>query len=75
MALAGMNTLLTNRLSFDVEKPSAFHASQLNVTDNCYVSNILTVGSEPVISFFNKGKSFFGELPFLQFCNKYDICT
>jgi hypothetical protein len=30
----------------------------------CYVSKILTVGSEPVISFFKKGKSFFGDLPF-----------
>jgi hypothetical protein len=43
--------------------------------DYCYVSNILTVGSEPVISFFNKGKSFFGDLPFLHFCNKCDICN
>ena len=25
----------------------------------CYVSNILTVGSEPVISFFNEGKSIY----------------
>jgi len=28
-----------------------------------------------VISFFNKGKSFFGDLPFLHFCNKCDICN
>ena len=28
------------------------------------VSNILTVGSEPVISFFNKGKSILRDLPF-----------
>jgi hypothetical protein len=33
------------------------------------------IGSEPVISFFKKGKSFFGDLPFLQFCKKYDICN
>ena len=34
--------------------------SQLSpITDTCYVSNILTVGSEPVISFFNEGKFFF----------------
>ncbi len=38
--------------------------------DHCYVSKILIVGSEPVISFFNKGKSFFGDLPFLQICKK-----
>jgi hypothetical protein len=43
--------------------------------DTCNVSNTLTVGSEPVISFFNKGKFFFGDLPFLQFCKKYDICN
>ena len=36
----------------------------LSLTDSCYVSNILTVGSEPVISFFNKGKSIFWDLPF-----------
>jgi len=33
------------------------------------------VGSEPVISFFNKGKLISLGLPFLHFCNKYDICT
>ena len=33
------------------------------------------MGSEPVISFFNKGKSISPDLPFLQFCKKYDICT
>ncbi len=33
------------------------------------------IGSEPVISFLNRGKSFFGGLPFLHFYNKYDICT
>jgi len=46
-----------------------------HIADICYVSKILTVSSEPVISFFNKGKSFFGDLPFLQFCKKYDICN
>jgi len=30
----------------------------------CYVSVILTVASEPVISFLNKGKSFSQGLPF-----------
>jgi hypothetical protein len=33
----------------------------------CYVSKILTVGSEPVISFFNKGKSISQGLPFFAF--------
>ena len=33
------------------------------------------MGSEPVISFFNKGKSVLRGLPFLQFCKKYDICN
>ena len=33
------------------------------------------MSSEPVISFFNKGKSISLGLPFLQFCKKYDICT
>jgi hypothetical protein len=28
------------------------------------------IGSEPVISFFNKGKSISQGLPFLQFCKK-----
>ncbi len=36
----------------------------------CYVSKILTVGSEPVISFFNKGKLISLGLPFLHFCKK-----
>ena len=35
--------------------------------DFCYVSNILTVGSEPVISFFNKGKLISLGLPFCIF--------
>jgi len=38
--------------------------------DTCYVSKILTVGSEPVISFFNKGKLISLGLLFLQFCKK-----
>ena len=41
--------------------------STLAVTDICYVSVILKVDSEPVISFFNKGKSFFGDLLFCNF--------
>jgi len=40
-----------------------------------YVSNILTVGSEPVISFFNKGELFLVSLPYSFFIvyvmNKY----
>jgi hypothetical protein len=28
-----------------------------------------------VISFSNLSKSFFENLPFLQFCKKYDICN
>ena len=43
--------------------------------NTCYVSKILTVSSEPVISFFKKGKLILLGLPFLQFCNKYDICN
>jgi hypothetical protein len=35
--------------------------------DNCYVSKILTVSSEPVISFFNKGKLILLGLPFCIF--------
>ena len=35
--------------------------------DICYVSKILTVGSEPVISFSNKGKSISSGLPFCIF--------
>ena len=35
--------------------------------DICYVSNILTVGSELVISFFNKGKLISLGLPFCIF--------
>ncbi len=27
------------------------------------------------ITIFNKGNSIFGGLPFLHFCNKYDICN
>ena len=38
--------------------------------DFCYVSNILTVDSEPVISFFNKGQLISLSLPFLHFCKK-----
>jgi hypothetical protein len=34
------------------------------------VSNILIVDSESAISFFNRGKSIFEGLPFLQFCKK-----
>jgi len=33
------------------------------------------MASEPVISFFKKGKLFVRGLPFLQFCKKYDICN
>jgi len=33
-------------------------------TDICYVSNILTLGSEVVISFFNRANPFFGVCPF-----------
>jgi len=34
--------------------------------DFCNVSKILTVSSEPVISFFNEGKSISPDLPFLR---------
>jgi len=44
-------------LSFLLEPPA----------DTCYISKILKVSSEPVISFFNKGKSFFRDLPFCNF--------
>jgi hypothetical protein len=32
--------------------------AEFGVTDTCYVSNILTVGSEPVISFLNRADPF-----------------
>ena len=35
--------------------------------DICYVSVILKVGSEPVISFFNKGEFFLRNLPYSFF--------
>jgi hypothetical protein len=35
----------------------------------------LKMDSEVVISFFNEGKSISPDLPFLQFCKKWDICT
>jgi len=47
----------------------------VSLADTCYVSKILTVSSESVISFFNKGKLISLSLPFLHFCNKYDICN
>jgi len=34
------------------------------ITYICYVSVVLKVDTEPVISFFNRGRSFFGGLPF-----------
>jgi hypothetical protein len=37
------------------------------IADICYVSKILTVGSEPVISFFKKGKPISLGLPFFAF--------
>ena len=43
--------------------------------DFCYVSFILATFQLVVISFFNKAKSFFGDLTFLQFRKKYDICN
>jgi len=48
----------------------SFRNHQLKTCDFCYVSNILTVGSELVISFFNEGKSISPGLPFLHFCKK-----
>jgi hypothetical protein len=45
------------------------------ICDTCYVSVVLKVDSEPVISFFNEGKSISPGLPFLHFCKKYDICN
>ena len=38
-----------------------------HIADICYVSKILTVGSEPVISFLNRANSFSGICPFCIF--------
>jgi hypothetical protein len=46
-------------LNLNVKISDISNLSQLSpITDTCYVSNILTVGSELVISFLNRANSF-----------------
>jgi hypothetical protein len=55
-------------LSVGRQKTAPLKSNVMHTLNICYVSNILTVGSEPVISFFNEGKSSLLGLPSLQFC-------
>jgi len=50
---------------------------QHKTCDFCYISNILTVGSEPVISFFNKGDFFteFALFIFYSICNEQNLVS
>jgi hypothetical protein len=64
-----LNLISRNQLACLQRDTFQVFPPQSKSADICNVSNILTVGSEPVISFFKRGKFISLGLPFCFFMN------
>ena len=75
-ALSTASTVPKPELPPGGEKECIASASEMRASHMVLLNEwYLNASSKVVISFSNKGKSFFGGLPFLHFCKKYDICN